>query len=1306
MKKLFLFLFFFDFLKGQSQVNLNFQRYSVEDGLQNNIVLSAAEDTKGFIWFGTATGIDRFDGKFFRTYQLPSKEKYANNYINVPFVLSDSFKNIWSATSNAIFQYNVKKDIFEIPAKLNQAIDKGITGLNLGRNGKELFIGCGNKIISYSCSNASILIGQSTSANLRCFYEEPNGLIWAGCNDGIKFFSKTESSLHQINSISKTLSFFEKSSITNVSQDWLSRYWIVSQDKGVFVYIANEDIFKPVNLPFKYGKHNAVKDILHDKAHKLTYISSDGEGVCVLDQNLKIVSLYSTNEDDLKSLSNNAAYDLLIDGYSRLWVTTYGGGINVGSFTVQPFINFQHALNNANSLSNNAAKAIAEDGNGNLWFGTRKGLSKYNVLNKSWTHLNKQNQQTPFISDNILCLFGDGTNEIWCGTYGGGLIQIEANKNKIKQWVSEPKDTTSLGTDFIYAVLKDKKDRVWTGGIRGPISYFDMKSNKFHRINSQPTLVNCIIEDKKGHILFGTDRGVFVLSGDSLKKVFPEISSRVLCIEETSVGNYWIGTIGEGLYKISNEKIEKTYRVSNGLPADVICGIVSDNNGDIWIGTSKGVCQLQARTQQLTTFTSKDGLAGSQVNYGAAYKTKKGELIFGTTNGFSMFNPQAIKATGYKPNIVFTAISVNNKLFSASEKNSPLPVQIDELEFLELKHFQNSFTIDFVNTSPQISGIHLYSWMLKGFDKTWSSPSTVPTATYTNLNSGKYQLLVKSISKGRLDDGKIRSLTIIISQPWWNTIWAYLGYLLLISAAFLAIKNYIEIRNTRKRFSERLRINTSISHEIRTPLTLVKGPIHSLAKSAGLSELQKNNLALAKSNIEKLENIVTQLVEFQKSGFSQAQMQVVHEDIIAFIENIVQSFMPLIEEKNIKLSINKSVESVLLLFDKGKMEKIINNLMSNAVKYTQEHESIAISITKDSKYLNISIKDTGIGIPKKQQHLLFKGYFRGYNAENIKEAGSGVGLSLTSELVEMHKGKLSFSSNLNQGSTFNLHFLLHNEFLQPHIITHEKNEPPAITLIQQSEQSTLNRKILIVEDSDELRSYLEREFKNSGYNAYVAADGEEAIEILAKQKIDIVLTDVMMPKINGFQLCHLIKNNINTCHVPVVMLTSIDDKDYLLEGFRTGADDFIKKPFDLEFLLARLNNLLSERLRFRNKILSVFDKSEKAVQDDPDVAWLRIVTEVILENLTKVDFSVEKLAIHMAMSHSTLFRKFKEITGESAQNYIVKLRLRKAVELLGRKNASIADVAFQSGFADPKYFSTVFKKHFGKSPKEYGSEGQ
>jgi len=1308
-KKIFKLLVYLLFVvKFSVSQTMQFQKYTVDDGLQNNIVFGCAQDYKGYIWLATITGIDRFDGKVFKHYKTPTLLGKATEAWQVSFITADNKNHIWAATPTSLFYYSDSLDCFINLMPVQNLIkpNQTIYGLMADDQGR-IFVGLNNSFIVYNSVSKQTVITDKINFLTRSFFKDDDGSIWLGTNKGIKktyfqnnHFIVKDTDTNQLGGTIKTV-------VTSITKDSKNRYWIGTVDKGLFILDYLHNKITEIKYPLTSARAHTVKDVYQDASKKETLVALDGGGLIRVNDNLEIIDINQSQEDNPKSLNNNGLYDIFVDRYKRMWISTYGNGVNVVNPNLQPFVNYVHEINNSNSLLNNMAKCVAEDNHGNLWFGTRKGISKLNVLQKKWTHINEESQNARITSDNILSITCSKQGNAWVGTYGGGLLELSTATNQVlKVFKNNADDSNSIGTDYVYTVFEDNRHLIWTGGIRGQISYLDPETNHFTRVSIQTNAVNLITQDLSGNIIIAADKGLFVIKPTVVdgKILFNNINNiykdnKVFTLMEYEQGIYWIGTQGNGLLVIDNTgKVIKQFSSANNFPSDIINSIVKDNNGDVWISTSNGIIQYQVKTEKVYAYTKADGIAGSQYNVGSYCKTKNGSLIFGSTDGFTQFNPSDIKFVVYKPNLVFTNLSINNKPVEPSLSNGYLKTQIDELKELKLDNNQNSFTIYFANLAPSASGNHLYSWRLRGLEDEWSPFNNNTSAVYTNLSSGKYTFELRTTTKGQSEiDGTIKSITIQVFPPWYNSWWAWLIYAAIIVTAAVGVYRYYQGERTKRQFGDRLELQTHIAHEIRTPLTLIKGPVTSLVNSSKLNDDDKSNLILAQKNVAKLENMINQFIDYQKAGLNKLNMRVSKVNISSLLKDVVHSFENSISTKNLTFEF-EIAEEVFSFCDVEKIEKILYNLISNAIKYTPTNGSIFISLTSDEKNVDFVIKDSGIGIPAQQQRYIFQGFFRAENAINAKEKGSGIGLSIVKEMILLHNGKIAFDSNVGVGTTFSFTIPVKDEKLLALMQENSLNESNDTTPLATTDKK---HKILVVEDTEELRKFLVKELKQIGYAVFEAEQGQQALQLLKKQVVDLIITDIMMPVMNGFQFCTAVKREINTCHIPLIMLTAIHDKDYIIEGYKAGADDYVKKPFEINYIQTRIENLLQNRQMFKHKIMSVFEGGDEKIANDEEVNFLKQATEIILNHIEDDEFSVDTLATKMAMSRSVLFRKFKALSGDSPQQYINQIRLRKAVELLQQKSLSINEIAYLTGFADPKYFSTAFKKQYGKSPREY-----
>lgn len=1282
----------------------SFNHLSVDEGLQNNVVFSITQDKEGFMWFATLTGIERYDGNNFKHFKVPNYYRKADEFAQVNFISNDIKNRLWATSNNSLLKYNPNTESFEIVDIINQYLKnyQVISALFIDSNGN-VWLGLSNTLLVYNPKLNKVYSSKQIKSFVRAFYEDSDGSIWVGTAKGvINVLLKDEITIlkpdqNPIYRIKEAISFIDR--------DRNERLWIGSLEKGLWVVDDINNRIKILNIPKSSGRAFTVKDIYHDDFKGIHYVSLDGGGLLLINQNLDIITNIKSDEDRPKSLSNNGLYDIYVDMFKRMWISTYGSGINYTNTELQPFVNFTHEVNNNASLANNMGRCVVEDNKGKLWFGTRKGLSIYHPNTKIW---NKISTSDKLSSDNILAIFAGKNNNIWAGTYGGGLLKISADNFKTTVYRRNEQLVNSIGTDYIYTVLEDKNGNVWTGGIRGNISLFNPKTEKFYKVPISANSINRIFQSSSKKVYVGTEKGLFIIDYHMNNNQEPKFSSilhlskfeRVLTISEPYSGKIYIGTQGLGvqIIDLNNKKIGEISS-KNGLPSDIIAGIISDRRGDLWISTFSGIAHLIAQ-DKVITYTKADGLAGTQFNVSALCSTANGDLIFGSTDGFSKFNPSHILNVAHQPILALTKLKIDNNEIKNDGITEIMNLPLNQTSSIKLKYNQNNFSIEFANLAPNTTGRHIYSFFLKGVDKKWTTMTSANSAAYSNIPPGEYEFYIKAFSKGKQREAS-RKLTILITPPWWKTNIAYIIYIVLLSALGYGIRNYYLIRKARKLYAERLKLQINIAHEIRTPLSLIKGPISILEKHQHYSEEDRRNILLAKQNVIKLENTIDQFIDYQKAGLNKMLLKVGTYNFIKVCDDLVSYFQPLFNEKHIHLNYKKNQDIIKLPFDKEKIEKLLSNLITNAIKYTPVDGEVTITVAAREFDVEFNIKDNGIGIPKVEQKYIFNGYYRADNTVNHKEKGTGIGLSIAKEMADLHHGKLYFTSSENEGTCFKLRLPINNPEISAFIINREENEENKESKYHNNKSE--GKRILVVEDTDDLRLFLCDELKNSGYLVHEAQDGIAAIELLKKINVDIIITDVMMPRMNGFQLCKEIRKNLQISHLPIIILTAIHDKEYLLEGYKAGADDYVKKPFDLTYIKTRIEGLLTNRIIFKNRILSVFDHDELP-QEDQDIKWLKEATSLITDHLADPNFSVEKLCDMMAMSRPVLFRKFKAITGNSPQTTINQIRMRKAAELLKSKKHNINEVAYLTGFSEPKYFSTTFKKHFNQSPKEYLSE--
>lgn len=1297
-----------------------FKQLTVEDGLSNSVVYSIFQDKDDFIWFATKDGVNKFDGINFTNYTLTDQpSKYALDNMILSFNQTDDSPLYCSTESGRIYYFDKEKDRFEriqingLNPLISAVYDMYFTDPNhiIVCSASGLFyIDIPKKSIQYI--NKINLITQTITV-------DSEGIFWIGTNQGI-LTGKLNFNLPLEEQNIEKFPFLKQDVILSLKEDSDQKIWIGTRDHGLFVYDKKSKKLITLNDKITANKEQIVpvRDI-EFHANK-TYIALDGEGIFVFDKSFNLVSKFVHFDDIPQSLSNKGVYDIFFDSDQTMWVATYGGGVSRYSSNTNKFNTIKHEPYNSNSLKNNTARAFLELSSGNLWFGTKKGISIYNRKTKKWKHLLQNNDRDEDVI--VLTMYQASDGYVWAGTYNKGLLKINPRNLTYQKVQQVDQHGNLIGPLSIYSIIEDDLGRIWAGGIIGNLLIYNPQTKSGTEI--EITNVKVIKESSWGEVYVGTTEGLYVVNPNSLEKQRPQPYSvllnqnRIFSILEKPDSiekQLWIGTEGGGLiyWNIDNNTI-KVYSTDHGLPSNFIYGMETDQKNAIWVSTTKGLSRLNQSTNEFKNYNKSDGLSDQEFNFGAHGKTQQGEIFFGGQNGFTFFNPDSLVEDNKIPALVFNSFKLFGKEQLIDNDKSVLKKHINTSSHIELKHNQNSISfgfsaINFINPNKI-----KYSWKLKGFDENWSIPDVKREAIYTNLKPGDYQFLVKSSNHDGVWGENLRTISFTIRPPITQTIWAYLIYLIIATGGAYFIFNFFRIRIKERNALAKTRFFVNIAHDLRTPLTLIKAPIERLNQSNSMKNEDLNSLMIANKNINRLNRLVTQLMDFQKADLSKTELRPAPHQFIRFVKELGRSFTPLMEHRNLKLVYDFPEVDFELWFDHDKMEKILYNLISNAIKYSKEYGKIKLSVIKQKGFCEITISDQGIGIPLNQQKKIFTRYFRARNVINSQETGSGVGLVLVKKLVELHKGTIRFTSVENQGTTFHIKIPIkkYNTEVSKEIKEiKETNEhfqifKKTINCTTTNTQTHVKYKILLVEDNKELLQYLSSVLSNY-YQILEAENGKIAIKLVHQKNPDLIVSDVMMPEMDGNEMCSILKNDISTSHIPLILLTSLNTVNHKIKSFNVGADSFIEKPFVVDYLIARINNLLTTRQRLKEKYafhpeIIENDTSVKSLDQD----LLIQARDYISKNITNQDLSVETLAKEMCMSRPVLYRKLKALTDQSPQDFIRLHRLLKAKTLLLSKNYNISDVAYETGFTDPKYFSTSFKKFFNITPTQFVKDHQ
>lgn len=1304
MKNLFLLFLLGLFALPATSYALPFKGISTKNGLSNRRVLMSAKDNDGYIWFVTRTGIDRYNGESFMHYSLSDN---TGGFAEFPKgIFHDKDRNIHIFSDRHIYHYSAAHDAFLRIPPIALPHHESINTASFDPAG-HLWIGTTGNLYTLSENDSTLRsVQQKISVYSILFKDNKHG--WAGTSRGIFHLTGLEDDSFLSNR-EKTLSELNSKRIQSLYYDTLTQnLWIGTFSNGLYRY--NEPLKEldasnssPHKLPIR-----SISTIGTDRV----WAGMDGEGICEYNRfSGKPVDEYSQEQSGYKHIASNSIYHILESGNS-VWISTYTGGILVynKSRLIPAF--YENIQYNKQSLADNHVNCVLEDRLHRIWMGTNQGISRFDPEKKEWKHFLQDNTVPNTI---ILSLHQDHEGNVWAGGYSCDIIYIDSNDRIHKPDL----DTGSLKQDrqqYAYAICQDDNKNLWIGGIINGLVRYSPDTKKIKRFPIKG--INQILPCGKDTLLIASNQGIMVLNqktetysswkGDSLCPL--KINIQRLCILPEHPNELWIGTEGRGVirYDMTTNQWQQ-YTQANGLSSNSICGLQYDNQGRLWISTENGLNCLSIKHNDIETFYEPDGLPDNTLSFRSHCLLHNGHIIWGTPSGAFELNPDEYSWKQDKAyNLRFEEFALFNSPVSPQKKGSPLNTIIDKTEQITLKHNQHSFSFRFLNLGYLNADKQLYSWYLDGFDEEWSLPTVHHHAVYTNIPPGRYTFHVKVFNGGNEENYQERTIRIVIRHPWWDTWIAWIAYVLLAAIVIYylvrAYKNKLEARDS----DQKIRFFINVAHDIRTPLTLIKAPLNEIEQEP-LTENARSALALAKRNTEKLLNMVTQLLDFQKIEREAMTLQVEETSIYAFISNLISNFEPLAHEKNIHIHSDLCPEECMGYIDQRKISIIIDNLLSNSIKYTEQYGNVWIKGYAENGILTIKITDDGIGISDSDQKKLFHRFYRGENAANSKETGSGIGLLLTKKMTLLHKGNIRFSSNEGIGTTFTITIPISKaDYSSVELLKKDPEVQKKVTYLTDSENKAEKKKskLLIVEDNEELRSYLAH-YLSRNYHVLESANGQSALDVVRKETPDFIISDVMMPVLSGMDLCRQLKSNIETCHIPVILLTSLAEREDVIKGLNAGADDYITKPFDLSVLQTKIASIINNRRLYHRKFIdkSAFDE-ESAVINELDKKFMEKVVGYIEEKMMQEEFSIDTLSLEMAMSRSVLFKKIKSLTGQSPQELIRDIKMKKATSLLLEKKYNIGEIAYLTGYPNAKYFSTAFKKYYGKTPSEYLSHSQ
>ena len=1341
---------------------LRFKHLDINNGLSSNQVKTIFKDSRGYIWIGTVNGLNRFDGYTTKVFRKMKGDSTSIPDNNVNRIYEDHTGKLWIITASALTIFDPITEKFSndhpvfhknIPLPHDNYID-----LFPDEDHNLWLVHRQNGLYKYDVKKDSILHAARAKEllpfDINDISIDANGNFWI-INRGVSIEVFDPKTFRVLNRYSSILDKLPKSNNDyNIMVDARKQAWIfiINDDKGVFKFDSRK-------LSITYYNSTSAKNYLsHDNISCITtdqegnvLVGTDHGGLNVIDKITGETSIYANEIGDKNSLSQNSITSILCDNDNIIWIGTYKKGVNYFHPDLFKFNTYTLNTSRENWLSNEDVNTFAEDEKGNLWIGTNGGGliyfdRKYNTF-KTYKH--NPTQPNSISSNVIVDMCTDKNGDLWLGTYTGGLNYFDGNQ--FRHFMNDPNNMLSIPNNSIWSVYEDTDQNMWIGTLGEGISLFNRELGTFSRFSpysnsSNSNFVMSISENINKNIWFATANGIveydkqsgrfvqFVKDEQNLNTLGSNLALDIYC---DSRGWVWIATReGLNLYNPQTNQF-KVFGEENGILDNNILTILEADDGNMWLATPQGLTNLIFENSSFDdlkfstkNYDEKDGLHGKEFNEHAAFKTKKGELIFGGSDGFSIFNPANLSSTLHNPKVVFTSLKLQNSEVEVGKEINHrvlLSKSLNHVNQLTFKHNEKTFSVSFAAINylnPEKTNFH---YKLDGFNEEWTTANpSGREITYTNLHPGEYLFRVyASDLENALRSDEI-TISIEVLPPFWRTKWAYSFYLVFI---FLLIFYTIQtiIKRERNKFliqQERLetakvhemdmlklKFFTNISHEFRTPLTLILSPLERIIKSTSDNSI-KEQLKLIQRNGKRLLNLVNQLLDFRRLEVQGLTLDIREGELVAFCKEATESFSDLSESRNIKLTFSSNVNELHAAFDFDKIEKIIFNLLSNAFKFTPENGSISVALlfedtAKQENFVHIVVKDTGIGIPEEKQELIFERFVQNLPAGVIVNRGSGIGLSLTREFVQMHNGKIKLESVPGVGSKFTVILPVKSQAEQQgyieEVITNniEKVESDNSKSLLKTNPEGQPCKLLLVEDNPDIRFYLKDNLK-SMYRILEAENGLKAWETILDKMPDLIVSDIMMPEMDGIELCRKIKNDKRTSHIPVILLTARTTDQHKYEGLQTGADDYITKPFNFEMLELRIQKLIEQRQKLRNLYSRNFEIQPSEISiTSLDEKFLNKVKDLTEQNMQEPDFSVEKLSLEIGISRAHLYNKLLALTGKTPIEYIRIMRIRRAAQLLEKSQLTVMEVAYKVGFNDPRYFTKHFKSEYNMTPSQY-----
>lgn len=1296
-----------------------FRNYQVNDGISSNTITCIAQDEKGFMWFGTRNGLNRFDGTSFKIFKNDTKDSNSIGSNSVLSLHEDKFQQLWVGTYKGVYIYDAAHEKFSLFNILPQAEVRAIRS----DKAANIWFVIGLTLFRFNTNNKTVNSYNVAKTQIPVISIDTTGTLWIGADSGIvKKYDPSKNIFidYDIAPFTKKKESVFIQTIYPISDTTM----LIATLNQVVLFNTKRIQLKNIFSGNSWANNIQVHTIIRQS--ESTFWFGTENGLYILDLKSGDVQIIQKNYANPYSINDNVITDFCRDKEGNTWVGSFFGGVNFYSKQLNRFQKY-FPLPDVNSLSGSLVHEIVADKYNNLWVGTEDaGLNKIDRKTGFIKHFMPGKGSGNISYQNIHGLLADN-NELWIGTYEHGLDVLDLKTEKVIRHYEKSENPNSLNSNFIVTIYKTRNGKILIGTWSGLFEY-DRNKNNFISLPFFKRQAQAIMEDETGTLwVCSYGNGVYFYNPNTgLKGSFKydaknnnTISNNyVNNLFEDSKKNIWFCTeSGLCKYDVISKKI---VRYSDELPLsnNQIFRVLEDNTGILWISTSKGLVSMNPNGKETKVYNKNDGLLSEQFNYNSAFKNNDGKLYFGSEKGMISFDPSLFSRNTFVPPVFITNLQINNRELKINNHGSLLKQAVPYTSDITLPYDSSNITIEVAALSYSVPGKNEFAYKMEGLDKDWTFIKNNRKIYYTKLPPGNYIFKVKGSNGGEIWNEKETVLNIHILPPFWASFWAYFLYILIFFSIVFTILRYyyialreknqrkikvLEIEKEREIYNAKIEFFTNVTHEIRTPLTLIKLPVEKLLKIVSGNSVLSENLAMIDKNTNRLINLTNQLLDFRKAEANNFSLTFVRTDINDLLKELFATYKPAADEKAIVFKLEMPRVPLLAYVDPEAFRKLLSNLFSNAIKYAAHTILVRLfPFSSDDTVFKIEFKNDGFIIPNEMKEKIFEPFYRLKQTE--KSAGTGIGLALSRSLAELHKGVLDLKQTEDKFNTFLLTIPIHQD-TEINLGVEENNETKIITTsenaIEDLQKNENNISILLVEDDQEIISFLQKELRSS-YNIFKAANGQEALDTILNENINLVISDIMMPIMDGIELCKKMKTDLHYSHIPIILLTAKNTLTSKIEGLETGADAYIEKPFVMEYLLAQITNLLSNR----NIIKEYYAHSPLAhirgiACTTADKSFLEQLQKVIDENITERELDVDTLSKMMNMSRGTFYRKIKGLSNLTPNELITLSRLKKAAELLANGNYRINEVSSMVGYTLQSNFARDFHKQFGVSPSNY-----